>query len=588
MKSSHHSSDATKDDQGQQQHQDEEQSSPTSVQLVAESCPADPDTFFRSVSWTADGVALVALDSASILSTHVLPSDLLTAYSPKSGEVHRPRTLVPSARIRLPEPCAAYVTAPYFSVSAPETQTVLVSYRDHPIHLRQLLPRGIENVEDDELEAGQLENKVQWPEALDGAALCTYKLINARTEAYLTPSSLLWPGMGSHFLAGSTNRIDLFDAYRFGGDGPMLSVPTIPSKRHVSKGGGVGMKGIVSSLSLAPSGIGARLEFGAGPVAAGTWTRWIGLYDLTRTPYAVGHWTVAGVLEAEFPGSHEDGDEPLDAVGGGAGVSQTIWSPCGRYLVVNERGAEALLVYDVRGTRRPVSALMGRTTGDSLMRFGCDVYPGTGANSNGFEVWAGCVDGTVMVWEGVGTRYGRVEGWRWDERDGRKVSDSVALTGGCAPVGSAVLHSCGSVLATCSGGWERDFEGDGVGKRTVGRSKLGIWTVGGVSVDEAGPVDSEGRSLDDPLADESLVERSSLDGPFGEESILQARLAEEQLVQDQLAAEKVLDDGAEIHDMVNHDTADRSRVEHDNGATGIQERASVQVQLRLEDDGVEP
>jgi hypothetical protein len=166
-------------------------------------------------------------------------------------------------------------------------------------------------------------------------------------------------------------------------------------------------------------------------VAAGTWTRWVGIYDLLRAGECVSVWSVKDADQDLQDYRRENGV-------GGNGIMQTIWSPCGRYLIVNERKASGLLVYDVRGTGRLLCVLTGRD-GDTNQRLSCDVYPASDGKS-GFEVWAGTKDGRVLVWEGVGDQEGYMKPtWVW--------------TGHDSAVGSTSIHRTGSVVATCSGEW---------------------------------------------------------------------------------------------------------------------------------------
>lgn len=253
--------------------------------------------------------------------------------------------------------------------------------------------------------------------------MAIYKLIKAETEAYITPSSMLWESPGTHFICGSMNRLDYFDVNRSGSDGPFLTISTAPSKKRGAKGQGIGMKGHVSALaSTRPD------EHGCSIVAAGTRTRWVGLYDIHRTDKAIANWAVAGT----------DGLSS-DMETGGRGIVQLSWSPCERYLVVNERNADGLLVYDIRGSGKLLSVLGGRSL-DTQQRLSCDVFAGDPYDSNGFEVWAGTEDGTILVWDHVGKDEGVVKSsWDWQAHS--------------SPVGSTSLHSSGSVIATCSGGW---------------------------------------------------------------------------------------------------------------------------------------
>lgn len=389
--------------------------------------PSTPP-FFTSAQWTADGTSIITTSSAQTVSAFVLPDDLLEP-SPDG----QPREPTPESSHRLPEPAQVIAAAPYFSLADPASQAYLAPCRDHPIQLRHAFP-------DDE----------------KSMVVCAYKLIRKETEHYITPSSLLWKYPGTHFVCGSANRLDLFDVSRPGNDGPLLTLPTIPSRRHLSKGGGVGMKGTVSALSASPAdGDGSSI------IAAGTWTRWLGLYDFWRTDKVIANWSIAGAHEESSPAGARNT--------AGRGITQTLWSPCGRYLVINERSADGLLVYDIRVTGQLLSILAGRKA-RTQQRLHCDVFT---SEEGGFEVWAGSQDGTVQAWTGVGlhSEYGAAPSWDWQGHE--------------APVGSTVLHQSGSVVATCSGGWEHsaayENEGEPAGdmpqSTVLEESSLKVWSI---------------------------------------------------------------------------------------------------------------
>lgn len=199
------------------------------------------------------------------------------------------------------------------------------------------------------------------------------------------------------------------------------------------------------------------------PDSCGHWTRWIGLYDLWRTDKTVANWSIAQAAD----------EQKL----GGQGIAQAIWSPDGRYLVVNERHASGLMVYDVRGTSQLLSTLQGRKA-DTQQRLHCDVYQG---QDGGFEVWAGSKDGSVQIWENVGL-HGDLDArpsWGWKGHE--------------SPVGSVGLHSSGSVIATVSGGWEHpETSGDEdqlashdrTAVSTLSESSLKLWAMNPSSEDK--------------------------------------------------------------------------------------------------------
>ena len=135
------------------------------------------------------------------------------------------------------------------------------------------------------------------------------------------------------------------------------------------------MKGIVSALAMSSEGI----------LAAGTFGRWLGFYD------SGGRGGTAGVFEVGRL------DEDVDGVGDGAGITQLLWSLCGRYLCVVERGSEGIGVWDIRSTGKRVSWLRGREA-KTMQRLSVEVV--------GSDVWSGGTDGVVRVWEGLGEHEG--------------------------------------------------------------------------------------------------------------------------------------------------------------------------------------
>ena len=170
---------------------------------------------------------------------------------------------------------------------------------------------------------------------------------------------------------------------------------TIPTRRSAQTT--TTMKGIVSAMALSAE---------TGVLAAGTYTRQVGLYDDDGGGDCVGVFE----LGREFAGK---------------GVTGLSWGEEGRYLYISERGADVVQVYDIRGCGERVEVLGGRRAGTNA-RMGVEVL-GTG------EVVAGGMDGMVRVW---GKGGGEAVGW-W-----RAAED---------PVNSAVMHPSGVVMATCSG-----------------------------------------------------------------------------------------------------------------------------------------
>ncbi|KAK9422773.1 putative Guanine nucleotide-binding protein negative regulator 1 [Seiridium unicorne] len=417
----------------------------------------DVASYFEAAHWTADGTTVLTSDSSDLVSAYVLPPDLL-----KDRE--EPLSLSPQVSIPLGEPTNVLASAPSFNLSEAYTNQILVSSRDHPIQLYYLFPPATQD----------------GSAPLPHAPAASYPLIKARSETFLTATSLLWSSPGSHFIAGCKNFLARFDVSRTGQE-PVLRIKTIPSERHLSKGGGVGMRGTISTLSAPPS----QQGHGGGLVAAGTWTRWIGLYDFDQAGECASTWSI----ESAAKQTAVDGCDGIH----GDGISQTLWSPCGRYLLVSERKSRGILVYDVRVTGQLLGWLEGRDT-VSNQRITCDVFPSQ-QEYGGFEVWSGTGSGTVKVWEGVGLTAGAQEAsWDWQAHE--------------STVSSTCLHPTGTVIATSSGSWE--FPSD--------------------TASDASQVVKEGRSKESKLesrydpdewlrrkAKESNLKIWSLGGPIGDD-----------------------------------------------------------------------
>ncbi|TLD12667.1 uncharacterized protein PgNI_04109 [Pyricularia grisea] len=464
---------------------------PSGLDCTSESLRTQP--FYKSVEWSADGTTVIASSSANQICTYVLPSDLL---EPRDN----PFELRPQNVLTLPEPTRAIAPCPYFSLGYHTTQTVLVGCKDHPLQLYSLLPEEAQATEESTSPRAEdvpcrtappadnprpsshssasssssissstsSQTSQKSPQPPHQRPLASYKFIKRETEGYISPSSLIWPlAPGTHFIAGATNTIAYFDASR-NAEGPVLTIPTIPSARHIAKGSGVGMKGTVAALAVQPTS-----DTNGGLLAAGTWTSWVGIYDLGRAGECVATWPLAGPKRVEKGSEGGGGGD-----GGGGGVVQAAWSPCGRYLVLNERRSTGLAVYDVRVTGRLLARLAGRGGEHVNQRLSCDVFPSSEAEGL-FEVWAGTPDGRVLVWDRAGGDEGVVEPtWDWQAH------------GAGSAVGATALHPGGSVLATCAGSYsvqdesESDSESDSEpnGKklpklRTSEDTSLKIWSI---------------------------------------------------------------------------------------------------------------
>ena len=295
--------------------------------------------------------------------TFIRPPDLL-------DDRDAPLALTPYSTLPSSEPIYATAIYPHYSLQDPSTTLLLSSVRDHPIRLSS---------------------------ALAPQTLATYSLIHPTTEAFITPHSILYPLVlgGSHFLTGSDSLICLFDVSRPGNDGPILRLPTIPSKRKQIVGGGVGMKGIVSALAMNPTGDNI--------LAAGTFSRNIALYAARGNGELIGTFNICKT----------EADHQI----GGKGITQLLWSPCGRYLYVVERKSNGILTYDIRVSGKLLGWLQGRTA-ITNQRLKADIIATNGDCSH--EIWAGGTDGIIRVWRNPSHCLGEKQpDWKWNAHDGR-------------------------------------------------------------------------------------------------------------------------------------------------------------------------
>lgn len=217
--------------------------------------------------------------------------------------------------------------------------------------------------------------------------LASYPLVSPTTEEYIAPHSILFSRNDSNtFFAGSLNLISTFDINR-NGEGPVDRMRTVPSKRSKAVGGMGGIKGIVSALDMSLEGV----------LAAGTFSRWVGLFD------AYGRGGSLGSFELPHSTTSREG---LD----GTGVSQVLWSADGRYLCVAQRASDGIGIWDVRGTGKQLAWMEGRKA-QTNQRMSMEIV--------GDELWAGGLDGMVRVWHGLGEKEGTIDpAWEFKAHDG--------------------------------------------------------------------------------------------------------------------------------------------------------------------------
>ncbi|KAL8796188.1 MAG: hypothetical protein Q9195_001521 [Heterodermia aff. obscurata] len=332
----------------------------------------DGSNYFKSAQWSPDGTTIVTSSADNALRSFILPTDLFTSSTPHALE--------PYTTHSAPDPTFATAFYPLFSLQNPASTLFLASLRSLPIRLYS-------------------------PFAL--SKIASYPLVSPTTEAFIAPHSLLFSTENpNHFFAGSESCVSSFDIQR-DGEGPVSRMHTTTSRRSST---GTGIKGIVSALGMSADGV----------LAAGTFTRSVGLYDDHGN----------GGTVAVFPlQSDHDRESAEEGVGRGAGITQLLWSECSRYLCVVERGSDGVGVWDIRGAGRRLAWLRGRKA-CTPQRLSAEVV--------GHEVWAGGTDGCVRVWEGLGTGEGIVDSvWQFRAHD-----DAVCAT---------TFHASGSVLATASG-----------------------------------------------------------------------------------------------------------------------------------------
>lgn len=305
--------------------------------------------FFREAQFSSDGTTIVTHNEDQCLRTYVLPTGLLDA-------AEEPHSLVAHSTGPSPSNLQSYAVYPYFDLREPETTLVLSASVDQPISLSNALDYSIIHAK--------------------------YQHVNSKTEEYIRSNSLAFTQDGTHFIAGSKNQISIFDCAR-DTSGPSSTHRTGASSKARRMYGKPSMscQGIVSTLSISIDGV----------LAAGTTEREVGLYAnegrgecMTAFPIAERGVWANGVEQAQ-----------------GTGITSIEWSHCGRYLCIAQRQCESIQIYDVRNTMQWVSRLTGRLA-NTTQKLGMDVVP----TADGYEVWAGCTDGSVRKWRNPGSKDG--------------------------------------------------------------------------------------------------------------------------------------------------------------------------------------
>lgn len=367
---------------------------PTSngVEKVQENEASKPieltNNFYKEAQWSPDGTCLITNSADNSIRTYVAPSDLLE----KSKQPHH---LTTYSSIISSEPVKAYACYTGFNLTDPSTTLILSSQRDHPIRLSN---------------------------ALDERRFASYPLVNPTTETFISPHSLIFSRGGSQFITGCENLISIFDVGR-AGEGPVSYLRTSSTK---GQNGVMGMKGVVCALAIDET-----TEI----LAAGTFSRHVGLYDDNGQGECVGVFCVEGT----------DADKQI----GGSGITQVAWSDSGRYLYIAERKSDGVMCYDIRKTGQLLGWLVGRNA-KTNQRLGVDVV----SSRDGTSVWAGGLDGVIRRWDNPQQHEGAAEAsMEWRGHDGKLYPEQgmSQLTCCIDAVSSVVNHRSGSVLASCSG-----------------------------------------------------------------------------------------------------------------------------------------
>lgn len=359
------------------------------------------NNFFKEAQFSPDGTTIVTHNSDGCLRTFVLPPDLL-------DEGKDPHHLAPYSVLTSPTNVQSYALYPGFSLQDLSTTLVLSAPVDQPLRLTNAMDSSFTHA--------------------------TYPYIHSKTEAYISPNSLVFHSDGNYFVAGSHGAVSIFDTARTS-EGPIakhITKPRDPKMAATSMRDG----GLIMSLAISSDGL----------LASGSANRTVGIFSSS------GH----GSCQTAFSVAPSRGD-PEASTYSGTGITSLAWTPDSRYLLVGERQSDGIHVYDVRNQLKRLAWLAGRNA-LTTQRLGFSTVP----TRSGLEVWAGGVDGTVRMWQNPG----QIEGVQQPD------SELVGMHGD--PISSAVWHPGGAVMATCSGQRRFDDEDD---KTTLPDNSLKVWTV---------------------------------------------------------------------------------------------------------------
>lgn len=352
------------------------------------------NNFFKSAQWSPDGTCLISNSADNHIRTFIVPPDLL---EDRNGALE----LSVYSSIPSFEAVNALICYPGFDLQNPSAALILSTATEHPLRLNN---------------------------ALDGRLVASYPLASPTTEAYIKPHSLLFDHDGHHFIAGSNSLISFFDVSRVG-ESPAASIKTGPkNSRSRWDNPGTALSGLISALALDPQ---------YNVLTAATLSRQIGLYDAGGKGECVGAFSLVGTQ--------------ADSDVSGGGITQVIWSKCGRYLYVAERKSDGCLVYDIRKTGQLLSWTTGRRALTN-QRMSVDLQYGQDWNTA--NLWAGGTDGSVRCWSEPASREGAVgPSYELDAHEGIYMDANVQrnLLTYIDVVNSTSIHPVASVVASASG-----------------------------------------------------------------------------------------------------------------------------------------
>ena len=256
---------------------------------------------------------------------------------------------------------------------------------------------------------------------------------------------------------------------------PLSNLRTIPSRKHTSST--QTMKGIISALDIDPH---------SGILAAGTFTRCVGLYDHEGSGNVVSIFSLA-----------EQGDNTSSSL---KGVTDIKWSHCGTYLYVSERKDTKITVWDVRKLYAKVGTLTGRDA-FTVQRLGIDISLGDGDRE---VVVGGGTNGKINLWDPHATTSPVAT---WEAHGGALCStnclceENRGLTLLLDPITSVAVNPAWSgLIASCSG--QRNYSRDNAEEQSEPHridNSLRLWRYSRYYYGEV-PVDSETHSIGHDLA----------------------------------------------------------------------------------------